>query len=61
MFIVALAQPFIKVILNELVVGEMRIGTANSIDLLNLARRKSFVRIEAPSSFEQSLTPQNLV
>ena len=39
-------------LLNELVVGEVRVGLADAVDFFHLAGRQVFVWIQAPSSFE---------
>src|SRR5579864_5398042 len=57
----ALAKPVIQVLLYECVILQMRIRSANPVDFFDLAGRKVFVRIETPASFEQPLTPQDLM
>ena len=46
---------------NEFVILQVGIKSAYAIDLLDLARREIFVRIKAPTSFEQTLPSQNFV
>jgi hypothetical protein len=46
---------------HERIIVEVRIGPPNSVDLLGLAWSKGFLRIEAPSPFQQSLATQHLV
>src|SRR5262249_36494934 len=41
------------------VVAQLRVGVCHPGDLLRLARRKLFLRIEAPGSSQQSLTSQH--
>lgn len=46
---------------NERVIPQVRVCLIHSIDLLSLARRKAFVRVEAPSSFEKPAAAESLV
>src|SRR5712692_3588480 len=39
----------------------MRVGSAHAIDFLTLTRRQFLLWIKTPASFEQALTPQNLM
>src|SRR5947207_9152369 len=57
----SLRKPFIKMLLDELVVLQVRICSANPIDFLALSRRKILVGIQAPSAFKQFLTAQNFM
>src|SRR6266550_5883514 len=56
-----LAKPFIKVLLYECVILQMRIGSAHAIEFCALTRRELLLRIETPAPFEQALTPQYLM
>ena len=47
-----LAQPIVEVSRYEVVVGEMGIRTANTIDLFHLSIGQFFVGIKAPTSCE---------
>src|SRR4026207_977556 len=55
------AQPLLEVFLDKLIIGEVRIIAADTIDFLGLPGREHFVRVETPGAFEQSLAPQHLV
>lgn len=46
---------------DELIVAEVRIVSADAVNLFHLSGRQSFVRIETPAAREQPLSPQNLV
>ena len=40
---------------DELVIVQMRIGAADPVNLLALARAERLLRVEAPGAFEQAL------
>ena len=46
---------------NERVVVEMRIGTMDAINFLQLSGTQCFMFIKAPKPFEQSLASQNFM
>src|SRR2546423_7822361 len=48
-------------LLDKVVVGEMRIETADAIDFFELAWREIFARVEAPAAFKKALAAQNFV
>lgn len=56
-------QPVLQIFLNKLIVWLDKVGIcfANAINLFALPRRKVFIRIEAPASFEQTLATEHFV
>ena len=47
--------------LHERVVVQVRISGINATDFLTLAGAQGFIRVEAPDSFEQALSPEDLM
>src|ERR1700722_4064615 len=56
-----LAKPFIKMLLYECVVLQMRIRPRHAIHLFALAGRKFLLGVETPTPFEQSLAAQDFM
>src|SRR5689334_14676269 len=56
-----LAKPLIKMLLHEVVVRQMRIGSVDTINFLGLSRRKIFIRVKAPAALKQPLASQNFM
>ena len=48
-------------LLDEMVVCQVRIGAADSVDFFALAGGEGFLGVQAPGSFEQALTAENFV
>src|SRR5215468_3971184 len=56
-----LAKPFIKVLLYEVIVLQVRIESAHAIDFSALPGGEFFVRIKTPASFQKPLAAQNFM
>src|SRR5687767_423857 len=54
-------QPAIQALLDERIVGQVRIPRQHAIDLGGLSRAQLLVRVQAPAAGEEPLTPQDLV
>ena len=55
------AEPTFEIPRHKIVVAEVGIGSANAVNLLDLAWRSRLVGIQAPAAFQESLATQNLV
>src|SRR5215472_17033393 len=55
------SEPGVEMLVDEAVVGEMRIRGINPGDFLELPAAEGFVRIKAPDAFEQSLAAEDFV
>ena len=46
---------------HEVVVGEVRIGAADAVELLALAGGQALLRVEAPDAQQKALPPQQFM
>jgi hypothetical protein len=47
--------------LNESIIRQVRVGSADPVNLFHLTRRQVFMWVEAPASLEESLAAENLM
>ena len=57
----SLAQPFVQMFADELVVVQMWVAPAHAVKPPRLAGRQRLRRVQAPGAFEQALTAQDFV
>src|SRR5271157_629321 len=57
----ALPKPLGQMLVDEVVVIQMRIGPANAVDSLRLARGEVFPRVQAPPALQETLAPHDFV
>lgn len=55
------AQPLVAVGGNEGVVGQVRVGRKDAVDLLALVGLEALARVEAPRAGQEALPPEDLV
>src|ERR1700716_3046936 len=56
-----LPQPVVQMPANEAVIVQRGVCGVDPVDLFHLARRKIFIRVEAPAALEHALAPQDLM